>query len=316
MLRSLRKFKTYIFALLILLSAHDLHAITRRQEARRIRIAVLDLSETPTGVRAGETVWTTLSRQPVSGNLALVDREQSRAAARGASYTGSLNLTLTEGRALAASIGCDFFITGRAEIVRRSRSDNATYYEAILSLFVVSARTGRLLMWDSASIEAESEESAEMRIFSDQTRSMTERARVAIYRAREDEETLARRATETTDTEATIFEEMPEEGTPAAGNFRSPQPFRRLRPPYTEAARRAEAEATVDATAEIDASGDVRRIEIIRWAGFGLDEAVIETIRQMHFRPAMRDGVPAPVRVLLRYNFRRPPRTERTGDAQ
>jgi len=27
----------------------------------------------------------------------------------------------------------------------------------------------------------------------------------------------------------------------------------------------------------------------------------------MHFFPAMRDGAPIPLRVLLRYNFRKPP---------
>ncbi len=104
-------------------------------------------------------------------------------------------------------------------------------------------------------------------------------------------------------------EDAPEEGSPAAEGFRAPQPYRRLRPPYPDTAARAEAEATVDAAVEIDAGGEVRRIEIVRWAGFGLDDAVIETVRQLHFRPAMRDGAPVAVRVLLRYNFRRPPKS-------
>jgi outer membrane biosynthesis protein TonB len=46
----------------------------------------------------------------------------------------------------------------------------------------------------------------------------------------------------------------------------------------------------------------------VRWAGYGLNEAVIATVRQLHFRPALRDGQPVPIRVLLRYNFRRPAR--------
>jgi outer membrane biosynthesis protein TonB len=47
-------------------------------------------------------------------------------------------------------------------------------------------------------------------------------------------------------------------------------------------------------------------VGLARWAGFGLDQAALDTARQLHFFPAMRDGVAIPLRVLLRYNFRRP----------
>jgi TonB family protein len=66
------------------------------------------------------------------------------------------------------------------------------------------------------------------------------------------------------------------------------------------------AEAVVDALVELDAEGEVRSVEIARWAGYGLDESVARTVRQMHFRAALRGGQPVPVRALLRYNFRRP----------
>ncbi|HYO92126.1 MAG TPA: energy transducer TonB, partial [Pyrinomonadaceae bacterium] len=82
---------------------------------------------------------------------------------------------------------------------------------------------------------------------------------------------------------------------------------RRLRPSYPETARQAEAEATVDVEVDIGADGEVSKVEVVRWAGFGLDEATMSTVRQMHFRPAMRDDEPIPMRVLLRYNFRKPP---------
>jgi hypothetical protein len=49
-------------------------------------------------------------------------------------------------------------------------------------------------------------------------------------------------------------------------------------------------------------------VYVVRWAGFGLDEATVATVRQMHFFPAMRNGTALPMRVLLRYNFRKPPR--------
>jgi TonB family protein len=79
-----------------------------------------------------------------------------------------------------------------------------------------------------------------------------------------------------------------------------------VHPVYPETAARAEAEATVDVLVDLDAEGEVTRVEVMRWAGFGLDDSTVNTIRQMHFRPATRDGVPLPMRVLLRYNFQRP----------
>ena len=87
-----------------------------------------------------------------------------------------------------------------------------------------------------------------------------------------------------------------------------PRPFRRLVPAYPETAARAEAEATVDVLVDLDAKGEVTRVEVARWAGFGLDQSTIETVRRMHFFPAMRNGVAVPLRVLLRYNFRNPPK--------
>ena len=59
---------------------------------------------------------------------------------------------------------------------------------------------------------------------------------------------------------------------------------------------------------DLDKDGEVSRVEVTRWAGFGLDEATVNTVRQLHFFPALRDGVAIPIRVLLRYNFRKPAR--------
>ena len=87
----------------------------------------------------------------------------------------------------------------------------------------------------------------------------------------------------------------------------APRPFRRLKPPYPDTAAHAEVEATVDVLVDIDARGEVGRIEVARWAGYGLDQSVIDTVRQLHFFPAHRDGAAIPIRVLLRYNFRKPP---------
>ena len=80
-------------------------------------------------------------------------------------------------------------------------------------------------------------------------------------------------------------------------------PYKRIKPEYTPAAYLYGIAATVDAEVSIDANGDVKRIDITRWAGYGLDESVIAAIRQMNWRPGERGGKPLPMRVLLRYNF-------------
>jgi TonB family protein len=104
-----------------------------------------------------------------------------------------------------------------------------------------------------------------------------------------------------------VIEEAPDDDKAAAATgLRLPRPYRRLRPAYPETAARADAEAVVDVLVDLDAAGEVSRIDVTRWAGFGLDEATINTVRKLHFFPAMRDGNPVPMRVLLRYNFRRP----------
>ena len=74
------------------------------------------------------------------------------------------------------------------------------------------------------------------------------------------------------------------------GDTRAPRPYRRVKPQYPEAAAQAQVEATVDVSVDIDARGEISHLEIARWAGYGLDQSVIDTVKQMHFFPAMRDG--------------------------
>ncbi|CAN5439779.1 hypothetical protein BH18ACI2_BH18ACI2_14740 [soil metagenome] len=268
---------------------------------RLARVAVLDLGVTEMAQRVADELAFSLTK---TDSLSLVNRAQARAAARGVGYTGSLNLTLAEARDLGAAIGCDFFITGEAQTLRRTSSARPVYFESYASLFFVSARTGKLILWDQPDAEAATPEEAE-RILSEQLRARFDRYVEALHKAQRDERQEKLAALER-DGDAIIIEEAPEEDSPAAASFRPPHPFRRLRPAYTAAAARVEAEATVDVLVEIDAEGEVQNIEVIRWAGYGLNESVAEIVRRMHFRPAMRDGAPVPVRFLLRYNFRRP----------
>ncbi|HEX8649848.1 MAG TPA: energy transducer TonB [Pyrinomonadaceae bacterium] len=270
--------------------------------ARPTSVAVLDFGDTVTGRRMADKVALALASDAA---LLLTDREESRAAARGAGYAGSLNMTLEEARDLGAAIGSDFYLTGDAQTLRRSPSTGHVFYEAYASIFIVSARTGRLIIWDRPSFEAGTREEAERALLAELGRRAVAQYTAAIHAA-EEQERQARALS--TAHGAPVIEEVPEEESPAARGLRPPAPYRRLRPSYPETASRAEAEGVVDVLVDIEASGEVSRVEVVRWAGFGLDEATVQTIRQMHFRPAMRDGQPVPMRALLRYNFRRPAR--------
>lgn len=279
----------------------SLPATLAQTTARKTTVAILDFGETEPGRRAADRLWRTVRG---ANALELSDREEARAAARGAAYAGSLNMTREEARQLGASLGADFFITGDAQTLRRSPSDAPVYYEAYASIFLVSSRTGRLVMWERPSYRAATAEAAsELLLKGLAGADVRGRYSVAIARALEDEMRMRAEAVGRT---TPLIEEAPVDATGAKG-LRLPIPYRRLRPPYPETARQAEAEATVDVEVDIGADGEVSRVEVVRWAGFGLDEATVTTVRQMHFRPAMRDDEPIPMRVLLRYNFRKPP---------
>lgn len=292
--------------LFVLLSAL---CLTARGQGRRVSVAVLDMGGTPTATRAAERLAKLLAASGAGGEtkLMLLDRALSGAAARGVGYAGSLNMTLAEARALGAAVGCDFYLAGDAQTIRRSSPARPVYFESYASVFVVSARSGRLVLWDRPAAEADTAEKAEASLLAALEAGAAARYAAAVREAAEREE---RERFEVAEAEAdSVIDLSTDTGADAHADLREPAPYKRLRPAYTEAAARADAEATVDALVEIGADGEVVRVRVVRWAGYGLDESVVSTVRQMHFRPATRDGEPVAVRVLLRYNFRRPPRS-------
>lgn len=271
---------------------------------RRATLAVLDFGDSNIGRVASEKLALNLKHET---SVVILDRDQVRAAARGAGYAGSMNLSLTEARDLGAALGCDFLILGDAQTLRRSPSSGPVYFESYASIFVVSARTGRLVHWERPSFQGGTPAVAEQALLS-KLSGLEERhdLELSVRRAQQDERGEREL---TTAEQIPIIEEAPDDDKGAAAEgLRLPRPYRRLVPAYPESAARAEAEATVDVLVDLDSSGEVIRVEIARWAGFGLDQTTVETVRRLHFFPAMRNGVAIPIRVLLRYNFRKPPK--------
>lgn len=285
----------FALALLCALACHA-HAATRDAT----RVAVLDFGDSASSRRIADELADAL--RTGSQGIALVSRSQARAASRGVGYNGSLNLSLEDARALGEAVGCDLYFAGAADTVRRSPSGRADYFESYAALYLVSSFTGRLVSWQRLGAQSQTADDAERNLIA-QLRAHVHDYAATITRARDAERDERRVAVER---DTPVVTDAPDEGSDAAKNFRVPLPYRRLRPTYTDAAARDSVEATVDALVELDDKGEVRRVEIVRWAGYGLDESVAETIRQMHFRPALREGSPVATRVLLRYNFRKP----------
>ena len=123
-----RMFRVLILAALLFCAA-PVNSVAQSRE-RPIRIAVLDFGNSSTGRRVADKLAENLvsvarrrNDNPQAAEFQILDRDQSRAAALGAGYRGSLNMTLQEARDLGSTIGCDFFFAGEAQTVRRSPSE-------------------------------------------------------------------------------------------------------------------------------------------------------------------------------------------------
>jgi TonB family protein len=85
----------------------------------------------------------------------------------------------------------------------------------------------------------------------------------------------------------------------------APVPTYKPEPAYTPQARHHKIEGTVVLWIVVDAQGNVTDArEVSKPLGEGLDEKAIETIKTWKFKPATRNGVPVPVRVIVEVHFR------------
>lgn len=227
-------------------------------------------------------------------NFKILNSSLSEAAFLSAGVEKPFNMTTDTAKIVGEAIGCDFFLLVKSANLHRFSLEKKEYFESYAAVYAVSARTGRLVFWKLQSFNGFDEKAAEKLLFESTAELAKEiSARLPqVFKA----ELTEKRAK---------FEEVPLEDSPDAKNFRSPLPYRRISPQYTSIANLYSVAATVDAEVDFDENGAILRVEIVRWAGFGLDESVAETVRKMNWRPASRNGKPLPIRVLLRYNFKK-----------
>jgi TonB family protein len=287
---------SFIFVITLMCSS------AKGQQPHSIKVGVLDFGASSQGKLVAQKIRSALRS---SGGFELVDPDLSSAAARGAGYSGSLNMTVSQARDLGSAIDSEFFIIGDAQTLRRSSSKTPVYFESYSSLMVISSRTGRLILWDRLAFESDTSKDAEEKLNKTVSDNQTIERYVEVIRKAQLQESTERAIA--VDQNAPLIEDAPDdEKLAAAQGLRLPRPYRRLRPTYPESAAKAEAEGTVDVLVDVGTDGEVSQIQIARWAGFGLDDIAVATVRQLHFFPAMRSGTPIPMRVLLRYNFRKP----------
>jgi TonB family protein len=297
---------------LAMISAADLSPLSRDARLAE-QSAPSDRSIPSTRPRVAVTGFPSETREAESAlaqafsrdaRLLVIDRQMMVSALAGAGYDRSINMKRDEARRLGAAVGCDFFITGKAETLIRRTTATDSHVEALIGVMMVDGRSGKLAAFDFIAEKAATPEQA----MAAALRSLAARASsyadqmIAFRAARE--KIIAPEATER-------IEDLPEEGSSQSAGFKPPEFLNRVKPEYTEQADRADIRATVEASVIFRANGEVGQIEIIRWAGFGLDESAIKAIRQLKFKPATRDGQAVSVRATVLYNFRRIVETEK-----
>lgn len=253
------------------------------------RYAVIAPDDARASLAFSERVTTELARKHE-----VLDASMVRPAFSATRPDDPYNMTRENARTAAAAIGCDVFVLVRAATVRRSSSARSEYYEAAAFIYLVSARSGRLVLWKGLS-------------YDDTTPAAAEEARDrAVPPLAEELQTVWAKTAkaELAEPEPARIEEAPEGEVPKNEWFRAPIPYRRIKPDYTSEAAFYDVEATVDIQVDLAADGTIIRTEIDRWAGFGLDESVERAVRSMNWRPAERKGKQQAMRFLLRYNFR------------
>ncbi len=281
-------FRFWCFSLILFASC--CLTVFPQKATRPLRIALIFSSQNEITDRFSDQISKQFEKLQ---HIVILDDSLAKSAAKGFGYKDSLNLTNEEAKNLGTAIGCDFYILGKIQTQRRTSFKKEVYYESYTFIFVVSSKTGKLVSSQVLSAEGDSIEASE-KLLIDSINTLTNEITDKLSQIH---------SLEKQSKQPTTIEILPDEPTE---NFRTPLPYKRIKPEYTKQANSYFIEATVDILVDIDENGYVTHTEIVRWAGFGLDESVETTVKKMNFRSALRDGKAIPLRFLLRYNFRKP----------
>jgi len=87
------------------------------------------------------------------------------------------------------------------------------------------------------------------------------------------------------------------------GGVAAPEVIHSVEPEFTQEARQANFQGSVSIKLIVDSQGNPQNIRVIRHLGMGLDEKAMEAVKQYKFRPAMYQGHPVSVQIVIDVNF-------------
>jgi periplasmic protein TonB len=83
----------------------------------------------------------------------------------------------------------------------------------------------------------------------------------------------------------------------------APVVLSQIQPEYSDDARKARVQGTVELVIVVNADGSVQVEKVQKSLGYGLDQRAIEAVRRWRFTPGKRDGQPVATYVEVLVNF-------------
>jgi TonB family protein len=87
------------------------------------------------------------------------------------------------------------------------------------------------------------------------------------------------------------------------GGVAAPEVIHSVEPEFTEDARRANFQGSVSIKLIVDSQGNPQDVQLVHHLGMGLDEKAIEAVRQYKFKPAIYEGHPVSVQIVIEMDF-------------
>ncbi|MGC1871512.1 MAG: TonB family protein [Acidobacteriaceae bacterium] len=87
------------------------------------------------------------------------------------------------------------------------------------------------------------------------------------------------------------------------GGVTAPVVIHRVVPEFTDQARRVKFQGVASIGLIVDAQGNPEDVHVVHPLGMGLDQKAVEAVRQYKFKPAMFQGHPVPVQLVIDVDF-------------
>lgn len=87
------------------------------------------------------------------------------------------------------------------------------------------------------------------------------------------------------------------------GGVSAPVVIHSVDPGFTESARSANYQGTVSIQLIVDPQGNPQNVHVVRHLGMGLDDMAVQAVKQYRFRPAMYEGHPVAVQMIIDVDF-------------